>query len=83
MNRRSKLVGLTIGVAWALLSLIPFALVGESWAMIWFSINLPISAFLESVFLSNWLLVPVATMVNALAYGWIAGWLTFLWTKRR
>jgi hypothetical protein len=83
MNRRSKIAGLIVGVAWAILSLVPFVFAGESSGMIWFPINLPISALFESVFLSNWVLVPVVTVVNALAYGWIAGWLVLLCSKRR
>lgn len=59
--------------AWAVVNLLPYAIAGETWGMMWFPLNQPLSGLLEESPLSDLgyphLFVLTTTVVNGLGIG--------------
>ncbi|WP_395753191.1 hypothetical protein [Prosthecobacter sp.] len=73
-------------LAWVAINLVPYAVAGETWGMVWFKLNLPLSLWLKSSPLCDIgypvLYIAAATALNGLALGLLisAG---MSWKKRR
>lgn len=73
--------------AWAVVNLLPFALGGETWGMVWFPLNQPLSSLLKESPLSEHgyphLFVLTTTVVNGLVIGLLLAGALVLTQKMR
>ncbi|RYD23102.1 MAG: hypothetical protein EOP88_05555 [Verrucomicrobiaceae bacterium] len=68
MNRGVKKVFIVTSAVWALVSLVPYVVIGEYWGMVWYLFNLPLAELLKG---SLWGHSPIAyvvlvTIINAI-----------------
>ena len=76
-----------IGAAvWCLALLVPFAVVGEYWGMVWFPFNVPLAAIVEDrygISRDSYGWVGLITIANSTVIGLIVGSVAFLAAVRR
>jgi hypothetical protein len=82
MKRRNKIC-IIVTTFWILLSLAPYVVVGRSWGMVWFVVNLPLSEILKS---SLWgygsiTYVILVTVINSIVLSIIATGIACVWTR--
>lgn len=62
--------------SWTIISLAPYVVIGETWGMVWFSLNYPTAVLTRKIDLLGWqypyLFVGVTTLLNAVLIGLIA-----------
>jgi len=82
MNTTGKVLAILGFSLWTVGSIVPFAIIGESWGMTWFELNRPVAPIIKaSGMFDRWypvLLVTFATLTNALIVGfvfWLSWWL--------
>lgn len=90
-HRRSRArvfwIAAGIGAAfWCLVLLVPFAVVGEYWGMVWFPLNVPLSVIVEDRYgigRDSYGWIGLITIANSAVIGSIVGLIAFLTAARR
>ena len=73
-------------LVWMSVNLLPFLLVGETWAMLWMPLNWPLSAWVEAwlgIGSNSYVLILAVTALNGVVYGGIAAGVVWMAARLR